>query len=60
MLAHYDPLLKQSDPSEAQALCEEANAAVTDALEKLCHNTLDLVLFETSNLMKNAYARSDA
>ncbi len=60
ILASYDPLLEKTDEKEAAALREKANREMTDALQKMCLDTLGKVLLETSNLMKNSYARSDA
>ena len=42
------------------ALRQEANQAITDMLKKEASDTLNKVLYELSNQMKNAYSRSDA
>ncbi len=46
--------------ADGTALCEEANAALTKMLKEETAATLDRVLFTASNLMKNAFSRSDA
>ena len=42
------------------ALRQEANQAIADMLKKEASATLDKVLYELSNQMKNSYSRSDA
>jgi dipeptidase len=57
----YDRQLeKEHDPAKQMALCEKANDEITAMLKKESQAVLDKVLFESSCLMKNAYARSDA
>lgn len=57
----YDKLLKTTSKSAEQtALCEKANAKIAVMLKKETQSVLDKVLFESSSLMKNAFARSDA
>lgn len=41
-------------------LKQKANQALADMLKAETASTLDKVLYELSNLMKNAYSRSDA
>jgi dipeptidase len=75
-LDKYDPLLKTaaekvasgdaetgnaaSIGDEVTALCEKANQEITDELRACGEKTLDKLVFEVSNLMKNSYSRSDA
>ena len=57
----YDALLeKESDAAKRMALRQEANQAIADMLKKEASATLDKVLYELSNQMKNSYSRSDA
>ncbi len=57
----YDKLLKTTGtPAEQTVLCEKANAKIAVMLKKETQSVLDKVLFESSSLMKNAFARSDA
>ena len=61
LLNHYDALLKEEkDAGRRLALREEANEAVAAMVKKAAADTLDKVLYELSNDMKNAYSRSDA
>lgn len=52
-----------SDRSERNdrihALAEQANQEMADALKEAAADTLDKVLYELSNQMKNSYSRSD-
>ncbi|WP_026506500.1 C69 family dipeptidase [Butyrivibrio sp. MC2013] len=49
-------------PSEqvVRQLCEKANQEIADMARRETAAVLDKVLYEASNIMKNAYARSDA
>ncbi len=61
LLREYDQKLAAEDNAEKSiALCEAANAAIADMLQKETQKTLNKVLFELSGMMKNCYARSDA
>ena len=61
LIHQYDALLeKESDPAKRMALRLEANQAIADMLKKEASDTLNKVLYELSNQMKNAYSRSDA
>ena len=61
LLNHYDVLLKEEkDAGRRLALREEANEAVAAMVKKAAADTLNKVLYELSNDMKNAYSRSDA
>ena len=61
LIHRYDALLeKESDPVKRMALRLEANQAIADMVKREASDTLDKVLYELSNQMKNAYSRSDA
>ena len=61
LINQYDAFLeKESDAAKRMALRQEANQAIADMLKKEASDTLDKVLYELSNQMKNAYSRSDA
>ena len=61
LINQYDVLLeKESDAAKRLALRQEANQAIADMLKKEASATLDKVLYELSNQMKNSYSRSDA
>lgn len=57
----YDELLsKESDAEKRMQLRQEANQKIADMVKKETQDTLNKVLYELSNQMKNAYSRSDA
>ncbi|MCI1210140.1 MAG: C69 family dipeptidase [Treponema sp.] len=57
----YDKqLAAERDDVKRTALCEKANEKIAAMLKKESQTVLNNVLFESSCLMKNAYARSDA
>ena len=61
LLHKYDKeAAKVTDPAESRRLLEEANREIAKMLKEETGNTLDHVLFELSNSMKNAFSRSDA
>ena len=61
MLNKYDALIqKKLDPETRQNLRHEANQKMAELIKKETTDTLDKVLYELSNQMKNSYARSDA
>ena len=61
LLNKYDKeAAKVTDPSESRRLLEEAKREIAKMLKEETGNTLDHVLFELSNSMKNAFSRSDA
>ena len=61
ILNRFDALLAaQTDPGKRQQIRMQANQELADTLRELSRNVLDQVLIERSNVMKNAYARSDA
>ena len=60
LIARYDELLeKETEEETRRALRAEANREIAKMLKKETQKTLDLVLFELSSRMKNAFARSD-
>ena len=61
VINRYDALLeKETDKSKQMELKKKANQEIADMLKKKALDTLDKVLFELSDQMKNAYSRSDA
>ena len=61
LVNEYDKLLEQEqDPAKQMQLKAEANQKIAEMLKKEAASTLDKVLYELSNQMKNAYSRSDA
>ena len=61
LMRKYDVLLeKEADTKKSTLLREEANQSIADMLKRETSDTLDKVLYELSNQMKNAYSRSDA
>ena len=60
LVNQYDAKLAAAAPAERAALREEANLALAAMIQEKASDTLDKVLFELSNQMKNAYSRSDA
>ncbi len=61
LINRYDELIeKESDATKRMELKTEANRKIADMLKKETLATLDKVLYELSNQMKNAYSRSDA
>jgi len=61
MLNKYDALIqKKLDLETRQNLRHEANQKMAELIKKETTDTLDKVLYELSNQMKNSYARSDA
>ena len=61
LIGQYDELLaKEPDEAKRKRLRQEANEKIAKMLKKETQATLDLVLFELSSRMKNAFARSDA
>ena len=61
ILTRYDALLnKETDPAKRQEIRQRANEEVASMLKKEATDTLNKVLYELSNQMKNAYSRSDA
>src|SRR5574344_296307 len=57
----YDKLLaEEHDSTKQMTLCKEANDKIAAMLKKETQSVLNNVLYESSCLMKNAYARSDA
>ena len=61
LINKYDVLLAaEPDEAKRRALREQANEEIAKMLKTEALATLDKVLFELSNQMKNAYSRSDA
>ena len=62
VLGHqYDEqLAREKDETKRMQLREKANERVAEMLKKETAATLNQVLYELSNLMKNSYSRSDA
>lgn len=61
LIHQYDErLVKEPDETKRMQLREEANERVAEMLKKESAATLNQVLYELSNLMKNSYSRSDA
>lgn len=61
LIGRYDAMIeKEQDAAKRRQLRHEANQAIADMLQKETADTLDKVLYELSNQMKNAYSRSDA
>ncbi len=65
IIQKYDRLQAEAvasgaDEAKLRALREEANEEVAAMLKKESDDTLNNVLYESSNLMKNQYSRSDA
>ena len=57
----YDEqLAKESDSTKRQELRQKANEEIAAMLKKEATDTLNKVLYELSNQMKNAYSRSDS
>ena len=61
IIGRYDALLAQErDADKRMELKTAANEEVAAMVKKETLATLDRVLYELSNQMKNAYSRSDA
>ena len=61
LIAKYDNRLENvTDPKERMEIKKEANEAVAQMAKEESLNTLEKVLSELTNQMKNAYSRSDA
>lgn len=61
LINRYDALLEQEpDAGRRMELKTEANQKIADMLKEAAQDTLDKVLYELSNQMKNSYSRSDA
>lgn len=60
LINRYDDLLKtESDEEKRMALKQEANQKIADMLKEETTDSLNKVLFELSNKMRNAYSMSD-
>ncbi len=62
LLCEFDKKFKAENPKgkDVEKLLEEANSKVAEMLKKATDDTLNKVLFSSSECMKNAFARSDA
>ena len=61
LINKFDALLvAEPDEAKRRTLREQANEEIAKMLKTEALATLDKVLFELSNQMKNAYSRSDA
>lgn len=61
LIGHYDELLHaEGDSTKRMEIRQKANEEIAAAAKKAASDTLEKVLFELSNEMKNAYSRSDA
>ena len=61
LINRYDALLEQeTDAQKRLALKTEANQKIAEMVKKASLDTLDIVLYELTCQMKNAYSRSDA
>lgn len=61
IINHYDEILEnEPDVEKRMAVKHEANKKIADMLKSETKKTLDRVLYELSNRMKNSYSRSDA
>jgi len=59
-LKYDEKLRREANSAKRAALREQANQEIADMLKEETADTLDKVLFELSNRMKNAFSRSDA
>ena len=60
LLKKYDAALqRECDVRKLSALCEKANEEIACMAREETDKVLDKVLYEASNVMKNAYSRSD-
>ena len=61
IINRYDKLIAaESGAAKKRSLMESANESIAELTKKETTELLDKVLYEASNIMKNAYARSDA
>ncbi len=61
ILAKYDDEIVSADnKAKLTDLCMKANNEIADMVREETAKTLDKVLYEASNIMKNSYSRSDA
>ena len=61
LIIKYDKLIEnEKTAAKRRVLCEKANEEIAELTKKKTDDLLDKVLYEASNIMKNAYARSDA
>ncbi len=60
LINKYDKILADKSGKDIKNTCKEANEEIAAMLKSEVSKVLDKVLYETSNLMKNSYSRSDA
>lgn len=60
LLHKYDALIAQTEAGKKITLCQQANEEMAAIAKALTQDTLNKVLYELSNNMKNAFSRSDA
>lgn len=60
LLHKYDALIAQAEAGKKITLCQQANEEMAAIAKALTQDTLNKVLYELSNNMKNAFSRSDA
>jgi len=61
LVVKYDDLIeKAGSDKEIKDICMKANEEIALMVKEETSKTLDKVLYEASNVMKNSYARSDA
>ena len=60
LIKKYEKEIIKAKKTEKTGLAEKANQEITDKVKEMTYDTLDKVLATASNLMKNAFSRSDA
>lgn len=60
LIKKYEKEIAKAKKADKVALAEKANQEIADRVKEMTYATLDKVLATASNLMKNAYSRSDA
>ncbi len=62
IIKNFDDKILEAKPTgeEAKKVCEEANSEIEKMIKKKTKDLLLKVLNESSNIMKNAYSRSDS
>lgn len=60
LIKKHDKIISNLSDEKTVEACEKANEEIAKMLKEETSKTLDKVLYESSCLMKNSYARSDA
>ncbi|MBR2551421.1 MAG: C69 family dipeptidase [Erysipelotrichaceae bacterium] len=60
LIKKYEKEIVKAKRAEKTSLAEKANQEIADRVKEMTYDTLDKVLATASNLMKNAFSRSDA